>query len=102
MSKEIAAKVKELIISARTVEEMRINEFATELSKVDKEEVFGSYILPEEISLRAFCPECYKDNPNRAVYDKEYSKMCEVIDEINKRIMEYNRQVQECLQTFQN
>lgn len=91
---------RDILIQARTIEERKMEEFASRIHSVNVEEVFGDIYIPPVISLKAFCPEAYKELPDPDVYQKEYDKMIEIIAPINERMRKINQEASECVAQF--
>lgn len=92
--------LKMKFIEERTKEEEKIAAYAKAVSSVNIEEVFGDTYVPPEISLRALCPEAYKDNPDINVYDQQFDEMKRIFDAMNAKVMEYNREALELYNKF--
>lgn len=91
---------REILVQARTIEEKKLEEFAKNITSVNIKEVFGDIEIPNEISLRAFCPEAYEENPDPAKYTEQYDRMIKILTPINDRIREILKESAECIQQF--
>lgn len=91
---------RELFIQARTIEEKKLEEFASNISSVDAEKVFAGTYIPADLSLKAFCPEIYKEEPDPVVYEEQYNKMIEIITPINAVIEKINKDAAELVSQF--
>lgn len=100
MNEDILSLMRDKLIEARTKEEQRLELFAKSISSINIKEVFGDTYVPPIISLKALCPEAYKDFPNPDIYEKEFNEMCSILSEMNKKIIEYNSEAMELLQQF--
>ena len=97
---EAIQRARDSFIQMRAEEERKIAEFGKQIASIDIKTVFGDLEIPSEISLKALCPEIYKDSPNPDVYEEQYTKMDELFKEMNKRISSYYGEVLECLQSY--
>lgn len=87
-------------IEARTRMEYSVSKLASDISQVNVEEVFGSTYIPPNMSLKAMCPELYKDVPDPEVAREEQLKAKEIFDKINEAISAYYGDAIECYQEY--
>jgi hypothetical protein len=96
---ELDRKEREAFVSTRMQQEIKVSAWAEKLLKVDPE-VLAGVELPEEITLRALIPEFYVDEPNQAVYDKQWEAADKLFEKVNKIIEEYNKEALRCLSEY--
>lgn len=97
---DVVNSQRELLIAARVREEAKLEEFAKCVNSVNKSEVFPGIYIPDDLSLRALCPEAYAENPDPAVYDEQFKKMMEIITPINERMDAINREAAACIAEY--
>lgn len=97
---ELLNKIRENFLSERTKQEMQIAQWAEKLCKIDPF-ILKDVKLPDEISLRTFMPELYKDNPNPDIYEQEFAAWKELEQKINTIANEYNEEAKKCLLEYQ-
>lgn len=100
MSKDLLKEQRELFIQERTIEERKLDEFSKAIISVDTDDVFKDAYIPPVISLKALCPEAYEEFPNVEVYDKQFKEMCEVIANLNQKVINYNEEALKCMQEY--
>ena len=96
---KLIQEMREILISARVSEERKLEEFSKCISSVDKS-VFEGIYIPDDISLKAFCPEAYEAEPDPDKYNEQYNAMMEIITPINNRMIEVNQKAVEALNKF--
>lgn len=98
---ELEKKYRDTLIHNRTKQEMAIQTWAEKLRKINNPDILKDVGLPEEITLRAFVPELYEENPRQEIYHEQYLKMCEVFNKVNAIAEAYNQEAKQCLLKFQ-
>ena len=99
MSNKVS-EAKAYLIELRTREEMKLAAFAKSIAEVDREVVFKGVYIPPDLTLKALCPEAYKENPNPEVYQQQFAEMKRIFDAINNRINEYTQEAIECYNAY--
>ncbi|MCI9050690.1 MAG: hypothetical protein HFI05_02010 [Lachnospiraceae bacterium] len=102
MNSEIALlnKIREKFLEERTKQEIQIAQWAEKLYKVDPF-ILKDIELPDEISLYAFMPELYKDNPDPRIYEQEFAAWKELEKKVNAIADKYNEEAKRCLLEYQ-
>lgn len=96
---DVINSIKEKFVYQRTRQEAQVEAWAKSIMRI-KDTVLGDIKFPEEISLRGFVPELYKEHPNKEVYLEQFQFMQLVFVEVNKRVAAYNAEADKILQNF--
>lgn len=96
----ILTNMKNKVIEARIREEQRLEKYSKMLNSVDRDKLFPGIYIPHELSLKALCPEAYKEFPDEDIYNKEFEELCNIVKPINDKIIEHQKELSECLQQF--
>jgi hypothetical protein len=99
-SAELQKIYREKFIKIRTKYEMAISNFAEGIKKVDLSQLEGKIEFPEDMSLKTFIPELYKDIPDKDIYLKQYNRTNEFFSNVNRVIKQINEEACKCLSEY--
>ena len=91
---------RDTFIKERTAQEIAVKEWGAKISRLDPA-ILQGIELPVEITLEAFVPEVYAENPRQAVYDEQYDKMAATFQKITDLAMKYYQEGLQCHQEYQ-
>lgn len=96
---ELLNKAQSTFLKERTKQEVAVAAWGSDLSKLDPL-ILKDIELPSEITLQQLIPELYEDHPNEAVYNAQYAKAVQLLQQVNEVADRYNREAIQCLQEF--